>query len=95
MDFVKELTIFRQTLQSLPLVQLCIPRKEKIKQMRLTVGQTNGPFDNIFIKKMEKEIKKIVKFSLSPSESIKPFENIVSYNNKFNNKKERLKILII
>lgn len=73
---------------------MCIPRKEKIKQMRLTVGQTNGPFDNIFIKKkMEKEIKKNCKiFFLSPSESIKPFKNIVSYNNKFNNKKERLKI---
>ena len=42
---------------------------------------------------MEKEIKKNCKiFFLSPSESIKPFENIVSYNNKFNNKKERLKI---
>ena len=44
-------------------------------------------------KKWRKKLKKIVKFSfLSPSESIKPFENIVSYNNKFNNKKERLKI---
>ena len=73
---------------------ICVPRKDKIKQMRFTIGQSNGPFDNSLInKKIEKEIDNNCKILfLKPSESIKKISKKTIFKNKFLNRSERLKI---
>ena len=73
---------------------VCIPNKKKVNQMRLKIAKSKGAFDNTFIKKqMQKKINSKCKvFFLKPNEQLKKHKNgVLTYKNKFDSKKERIK----